>query len=308
KHTTDSKTSFVFLSEQNEHIRLGGAMPTATTKLDTYKSSLLHAHQLTDSFELEVGTSYTLMKENEASQESTEAMDDKEALDAQVKLTAKEDKNTLFVSVARKSRMPAMSEMFTFFSFAPANKNVKPERSWQYATGYNYALGEKSKMNVELYYYDVNDVIIETNNGFVNKGSAEHYGAECRIDTKALDKNSIRISYAYANVQDDKNKDLAFTPHHKIILQDTIEISNTINAFLSYVYTSSQYTNNFPSDLDTLYKIQGYHLFDAQVSYKMKDEFSARVGIKNISDENYQWQYGFPAQGRSFYLSIEWKI
>jgi len=300
----NSKTSFIFLNERNEHLRLGGGMADAKTQLGTYKSSLLHVEQLNENLELEAGISYTLMREHEASSESIQAMDDKTALDGQIKINYREDKNTIYLSAARKSRMPAMSEMFTFFFWENPDPNLKPERSWQYSAGYKYKIDEKSTINTDIYYYDIQDLIVNS----VNKDSAEHYGAELRIDTKEFDNNNIRVSYAYAHTNDNDGYDLALVPRHKLMIQDTINITNEINAFLSYKYIGSLYSYNFPSDLNNLKKLDDYNILDAQISYQFKEKLSARAGVKNITDEDYQWQYGFPSEGRSFYVSLEWKL
>ena len=302
-----SKSSFIFLSEQNEHIRLGGGMPKATTKLDTFKPSLLHVEQLNNLFELEAGLSYTLMKEHEASGGSVaEKMDDKEAVDGQVKLSFEENKNTFYLSGARKSRMPAMAEMLAIFG--TSNPNIKPERSWQYSAGYKYDMSKKTAINFDIYYYDIKDLIVETGSGLVNQNKAEHYGGELRVNTKEFDKHSLSLAYAYTHAQDDNDNDLVLIPKHKLIAQDTINITKNIDAFLSYTYVSSQYSYNYPSYVNTLKKIDDYSLFDAQLSYTFKKELSARLGVKNITDENYEWQYGFPAEGRSFYISLELKL
>ena len=307
RNTSSAKTSFIFLSEQNEHIRLGGGMPKATTKLNTFKPSLLHVEQLSDIFELEAGLSYTLMKEDEASGGSAaDKMDDKEALDGQIKLSFKENKNMFYISGARKSRMPSMSEMFVFFG--PTNQDLKPERSWQYSAGYKYSLSKKSAINFDVYYYDIEDLVVSGGGGFINKDTAEHYGAELRLNTKEFEKNNIRISYAYAHTQDDNDDELTLVPNHKIIAQDTINITKNIDAFLSYTYVSSQYSYDYPSYTNDIYKVDAYSLFDAQISYAVKDKLSARLGVKNITDEDYEWQYGFPAEGRSFYVSLEWEL
>ena len=308
KNTSNSKTSFIFLNERNEHIRLYGGMDKAKTQLDTYKPSLLHVEQLNEIFELEAGLSYTLMTEHKASQESTNSMDDKQAVDGQLKLSFKEDKSTVYLSAARKSRMPAMAEMFSFFAWDTPSSNLKPERSWQYSTGFKHRISQKSSINFDIYYYDIEDLIVDQGAGFINQDSAEHYGAELRLNYKEFEKNNMRISYAYAHTQDENDDDLSLVPNHKLVLQDTLGLTANVDAFLSYTYVSSQYSYNYPSGLNDLHKIDPYNLFDAQISYEIKDKLSARLGVKNIADENYEWQYGFPAEGRSFYISLEWKL
>jgi len=303
------KSSFIFLSERNKHKRTGGDMPDATTELATYKPSFLHVEKLSEAFELEGGLSYTLMKEIQAADASAlSATEDKEAFDAQLKLSYQDKKNTLYLGVAKKSRMPTMAEMFAFFAWEVPNPNLKPEKSWQYTSGYKYALSEKSTIDASIYYYDIKDLIIESNSGFINKNSAEHYGAEFRYKTTYFDINEIGLAYAYAHTKDSDGEVLALIPKNKVILQDTVHITKHLDGFLSYTYMGTRYSYNYPIDLNTQSKLDTYNVFDVQVSYALKDKLSARVGIKNITDEDYEWQYGFPAEGRSFYASLEWVL
>jgi len=308
RNKNSSKTSFIFLDERDEHIRLYGGMDKIKVQLDTYKSSLLHIEQLNENFALELGLTYTLMTEHKASKENTQTIEDKNTLDGQIKLSYKNNKNTLYISGAKKSRMPAMAEMFAFFAWDMPDPNLKPEKSWQYSAGFKHDISKKSSINFDIYYYDVEDLIINQGNRYINQDTAKHYGSELRLNFKEFDKNNIRVSYAYAHTQDKNNNDLALVPSHKLILQNTVTITRNIDAFLSYSYISSQYSYNYPSDSNNLYKIGAYSLFDAQVSYSIKDKLSARIGVKNIMDKDYEWQYGFPAQGRSFYISLEWKL
>jgi len=69
----------------------------------------------------------------------------------------------------------------------------------------------------------------------------------------------------------------------------------------------SQFDTTF-SNNDELQKLSGYHLLDTQVSYKISNFINARAGIKNLLDEAYEWGYGYPTQGRSYYVTLEWKL
>ena len=303
------KSTFIFQADANEHLRSGGEMARAKYQADTFKMSLLDVWQLSSSWNLEGGVSYTLMQSKEASDASAvEPPEDKDALDAQLKVTYGDEESRMYGSIAHKSRMPGMSEMFTFFPWDNANPDLKPERSMQYTAGYQYDLAEKTFIDLSLYYYDVKDLILQRNSTYINRDEAEHYGAEVRLNSTYFEYNNVRFSYAYNHTRDSEGEALEYIPLHQLKIEDTVSITKDLDAFVSYMYMGSRYSPNSATYGDDLHKLSNYHLLDAQLVYKISSSADARVGIKNILDDAYEWRYGYPAQGRSYYFSLEWKI
>jgi outer membrane cobalamin receptor len=77
---------------------------------------------------------------------------------------------------------------------------------------------------------------------------------------------------------------------------------------VGYQYTGYRYSPNSATYSDEQIKLEAYHLVDTQLAYKISSSTDCRVGIKNILDETYEWKYGYPAEGRSYYVSLEWKL
>ncbi len=113
----DNHTSIsIFQAEENEHIRLGGGLDTAKYQVDMLKISLLQQWMLNEFWQVEGGLSAALMQTKEAADASaSEPPENKNTFDAQVKLTYTKEQGAIYSSMAKKSRMPSMSEMFTFF-------------------------------------------------------------------------------------------------------------------------------------------------------------------------------------------------
>jgi len=303
------QSTFVFQAEENEHTRSGGDLDRAEFKVNTFKISLLDVWALNSSWQLESGVSYTLMQSKEAADGSAvEAPEDKDALDAQLKVSYGDEDSVMYASIAHKSRMPSMSEMFTFFPWINANPDLKPETSMQYSAGYQYDLEDKTFIDLSLYYYDVADLIIYRNNGYINREEAEHYGAQIRINSIYFDDNKLRFSYAYNHTLDSEGEALEFVPLHQLKIEDTISITKHLNAYLSYQYMGSRLSPNSATYSDDMYTLSDYHLLDAQLAYKISSSIESRAGIKNILDEAYEWEYGYPSQGRSYYIQLEWNI
>lgn len=204
--------------------------------------------------------------------------------------------------------MPAMSEMFTFFPWVNANPNLDPEKSMQYTLGYERDLAEKTLFKLSLYYYDIDDLIIYRDNGYINREEAENYGAEVRLDNTYFDKHHLRASYAYTHTEDSEGEALEFIPLHQFKIEDTWSITQDWKAYLVYQYIGSRYSPNSATYSDEQLKLSTYNLVDTQVAYQVSNSIECRAGIKNLLDESYEWRYGYPAEGRSYYFSLEWKL
>ncbi|HHO65652.1 MAG TPA: TonB-dependent receptor, partial [Epsilonproteobacteria bacterium] len=182
------------------------------------------------------------------------------------------------------------------------------ETSLQYSAGCQYALEEKTFIDLSLYYYDISDLIIYRNNGYINREEAEHYGAEMRLNSTYFDQNRLRISYAYAYTQDSEGEALAYIPRHQLKIEDTVSLTPKLDAYLGYQYTGNRSSPNSATYSDEQMDLKAYHLLDTQFSYMLTPSINGRAGIKNILDESYEWRYGYPARGRSYYLSLTWKL
>ena len=309
KTQDNHKSTFIVQAEENEHIRSGGELDTVKYVADTYKMSFLHLWELSKSWQLKGGLSYTLMQAKEAADASaTELSEDKKTFDAQVKIIYTNEQSVMYGSIANKSRMPTMSEMFTFFPWRNANPDLKPETSMQYSAGYQHELDEKTTIDLSLYYYDVSDLIIYRDSGYINREEAEHYGAEIRLNSTYFNHNNVRFSYAYTHTKDSEGEALKYIPLHQIKIEDTITITDKAKAYISYQYTGYRYSPNSATYSDEQIKLDAYHLVDTQFAYEFSSSIQCRVGIKNILDEAYEWRYGYPSEGRSYYFNLSWEL
>ncbi len=300
------EASAVLQTERNEHIRSGGAMETARYLSDLLKGSLVMQWHMNRSWDVEGAISYTFLQAKEAADDSAaEPADGKTAFDALAKLTYEDEGYTLYGSVAKKSRMPTMNEMFTFFPWYNANPSLHPEKSVQMTAGYQQMLAERTMIDFALYYYDIRDLILFRNNGFINRDEAKHYGVEVRLESTRFNRQNLRFSYAYAHARDSEGEALEMIPSHQVKLEDTVTIATNWQGYLGYRYVSSRYSANTATYVDDQYTLNGYHLVDIQLSYALYKNIICRAGIKNLLDEAYEWQYGYPAEGRSFYASLE---
>lgn len=304
------KSTIVAQFERNEHnAREEGAVSDPRFVLDTYKGSVLHDWHINTALQFEGAVSYTLLKEKESAYASIlKPADDKVVWDGLAKLSYTDNESTFYGSIAKKSRMPSMNEMFTFFPWEVSNPSLAPERSMQYSLAFEQMVGDASLMEFVLYYYDISDLIIYRNNRYINREEAENYGADVRIENQSFDRHDIRFSYAYTHARDSEDEHLELIPQHRIKIEDTITLTPDWKGYLNYQYIGSRYSQNTATYTDEQKKLDAYHLANAQIIYEGLNQTIFRIGIKNLLDQNYEWQYGYPTEGRSVYVSLEWKL
>jgi len=304
------KSTIVLQFEHNEHnAREQCALSDPKFVLHTFKGSYLHLWKPDTAWQVDSAISYTLLKDKKRDNVSIiDPAEDKEVWDALLKLTYTDDLSTYYGSVAKKSRMPSMNQMFTFFPWEVANPDLKPERSIQYAAGYQYMLDETSLIDMSMYYYDISDLIIYRNNGYINHEEAENYGVEIRLESERYKDHLLQLSYAYTHARDSEDEFLELIPEHRLKLDDTITINHKWEGHIGYQYIGSRYSQNTATYTDEWKNLNGYHLVDTQLSYNGIKQTTFRAGIKNVLDEAYESKYGYPTEGRSFYLSVEWEL
>jgi len=178
----------------------------------------------------------------------------------------------------------------------------------QYSAGYYYEFEKKTSIDLSFYYYDISDLILYRDNGYINREAAKHYGAEIRLNSTRFDRHTLHFSYAYAYTEDSEGEALEYIPRNQFKIEDTISLTPKLDAYLGYQYMGNRSSPNTATYNDEQMDLKAYHLLDAQFSYALSSSIKGRAGIKNILDENYEWRYGYPAEGRSYYLSLEWKL
>ncbi len=156
---------------------------------------------------------------------------------------------------------------------------------------------------LSYYYYDMQDTIVYRNSTHLNLPSSVNQGIECN---GALEYQShhLKAMYLYSDASDYLGDPLDFSPKHRAKIEDRYEFNTNVDFFASLSYTDTSY--NFYAD--ERYKLDSYTLMDIQLSYQPSSSLDMRIGIKNLSDTSYEWRYGFPAEGRSFYASLDWSL
>lgn len=272
---------------------------------DFAEVSYLGDYALTNTLQLEGALSYRILKPSQEfdTRKPHSYYETKEMVDYQLKAIQTLGSSTLYLSGAHKSRFPTMFEMYPLLN-ETVNPALKPEQSNNIEIGYTYAGIPKSIMAIDGYWYDISDVIVKLDSTYINRDNARNYGLESRLQSDRFDNHHISISYRYARTQDSAGDHIELIPMHRLHADETYDITAQWHAVLSYEYIGTRYS----SYLSREYRLDPYQTLDLYLNYLEASGISYRFGIKNITDTNYEWRYGYPAQGISAFATLEWKL
>jgi outer membrane receptor protein involved in Fe transport len=200
-------------------------------------------------------------------------------------------------------RAPALNELYQNSPVQRANPDLDPETVETIELVYMQKIGEKVQTSLTYFYNNVEDIIVPMTSGlveqFVNGEGADIRGIEYEVNATPVKELLMRVTYTHIFSDTSPN---AFEKFGSIVLNYHKEDWNfNING----VYRDK---------MDALLQQQGsYFLFNTKFSYRVTNNLTANVAIKNVFDEDYdtygfqlqQFNYEVPNRGREWRIGVE---
>lgn len=223
----------------------------------------------------------------------------------------------IHASVSSRTRFPTIKERFSArFGVAVPNPELKAERATNYEIGWSDLVTADLKLGAALFYNDIDDMIDGIFLGIYNDdgkelaqnrnvGKATYKGIELTTEWQATETFSIGGNYTYmhGNIDSPAYDEIKVTnrPEHKAFLYAKWLPFESLTIVPSLEYNSSRY-NQGPFQREYK-KTDGFVLANISAEYAFNKNASLTAGVRNITDENYELESGFPEAGRSFFLS-----
>jgi outer membrane receptor protein involved in Fe transport len=226
------------------------------------------------------------------------------------------DLTKLSASIARKTRFPVLKQLFDSKS---GNINLKPETAINYTIGASRSFSSFVWGELAFFYHDISDMIVATAAGpyqpYRNVGKAEIYGIEANTEFYPMQDLVMKLAYNYNHASDQSGNrvtdSLVNVPVHKLDMgiQYTIPYIKT-RLDLNGILLSDMF-NQLPTPTTPTQQTQrvgGYFVFNARLTQPFLKHYEAYIAFNNISDRNYEEQYGFPGPGRNIFGGITAKF
>ena len=239
---------------------------------------------------------------------------------------------TTFISVNRLWRAPSMAEYFgwsrnyntqTLFPGGFPNlgyqKELKPEKGMSYELGAEQKVSDKFNTKVTVYYQDIDDYINFEHNWPLpcyNIDNARVWGAEWENVYRMDDHNRLILNYTNQHTKKtgatQSNAGLPWqfddTPRHKVALAYQYDAKPWQFRYnINYTSEQTKQVGGWTANPNPA-TIGGYAIHNLSVVRELDADRTLSLYVDNLLDKDYVEQYGYPMQGRSYYVSLTQKL
>lgn len=217
----------------------------------------------------------------------------------------------------RSFRAPSWLELYGLSNPYVGDESLKSEIIDTIEFAYTNQTAFDNRFTLNLFYSDMKNFINRNSNfEFFNDDCLHSYGAELEWLYPLDDTTELHSNYSYVYIEDSDKNQLPFVANHlaNIMLYKQWNRKFHSGSTLRYVSSHSR------EDLDTRADLDGYARFDQAVTYTHKS-LTLQMTVKNVFDQEIlvPSQVGnpptsgtyindFPRDGRSFWISAEWKL
>lgn len=323
------RLSFAAHYRRDKHVEWQQSFPAGTTEPkqtsieDTYSIAAENRLALTPALTLTAGASFDWRDLKRAEDYASGVLieyplHNGSAFNAQGQLVWTPDVATsLYASISSRARFPSLFGRFSSrFGGAVSNPALKAERATNYEIGGTHDFGPVHAEGA-LFYSHLNDVIVafpflyqgQSVTQSRNLGSGNYYGAELSLTARLGQTLSLggNHTYTHRDLKDPTNS--AFEPtgvptHKGFVWADWAPV-NGLHILPNADFASDRWTVNTAGTL--YYRTGSYVLANLTANYELREGVQIGAGVRNLFDEYYVLTDGFPEQGRSFFLSFQYR-
>jgi iron complex outermembrane receptor protein len=299
------------LVENNIHNHHDGSNPVRTFEAQTASLSTTLATQLMSDLQGTLVLGYERLTPTKTYQWSNPADPSKNELRAPIsaptwQVATRYDvdpKTTLNFSVGSKVKIPSLNQFFPFMPWDNINTSLKPERSMAWDVAYERHF-QKSLLRIGGLYYDITDKIaydtVTSTNYNIDKVTIR--GIELTSNAEINPTNRLIFHYAFTDAQDNNGHLLDNTPPHRASLTYQWEPYShwAIDTLINYSSMSTFHDGQVSAQ-----HLNPYATADMKLSYS-QGTATMIIGVRNITDSNYQSSWGYPQAGRTPYIALNW--
>lgn len=220
------------------------------------------------------------------------------------------DTAQIYATLAQKDRFGSLKDRYAQGNTYVANPDLRPERSLNAEIGGKFTVLPWLKVEEAVFLSDVRDLIQDVPNvqgtlpQMQNVGHERHTGVEMALNVEPQGPVKAGITYMYLDRRNlsDPTVVLTGTPHNRLFGYVRCQILPTWHVLASVDAQDAIWDNNTSS------RLGGYATESLMTGWQPTAHFSVDAGLTNALDRNYQLSYGFPIQGRSWFVNTRYRF
>ncbi len=245
-------------------------------------------------------------------QEDKEIPDTMDEINPMIGFTWDLEKAQVYGSVARKTRFPALFELY---SSQGGNPELSTEKSINYTLGISRRFGSRVTADFSGFYHDISDWIsrdyyeddytgVEL---YDNVEEVSMLGFETSLDIVFCEYFKMNLNYTYIDAENKSDKsvtdDVIGVPENKLGIGFNALIPKLLVVLdVQGIYVDGVY-DNLPTTAkpdDEVVETDDHFTMNARVSRTFKDKYCIYAEVDNLFDQDYEEEIGFPSRGRNF--------
>lgn len=282
------------------------------SRSEQYSCAIEDSFSLSANLSMVIGLSYDqqrpLTESTDFDRQSEDAWNPLVGLTWQLGLTTRS-----WFSVAKKVRFPSLKELYSGLesSTTLSNEELKQERSLNYELGFEHFFSDDVVAQLSMFYSKIDDLIENEPVGsgldqLQNIGEARYVGAETSLRYRSDTGHEFTSHYTFldaSNRSTQRSRDrLPYRSRHKFNVSVIWQLPATIN-----LVTQAQWNSRRHYQDSTTFGWQttdAYWLCHAQLNCPITASIQWNLGVRNLLDEEYQLEAGFPQPGRQLYTGL----
>jgi len=196
-------------------------------------------------------------------------------------------------------RAPTFNDLY-YPDYSDPDLTPEKNKSWEIGLSQSLLSG---KIKLDVTYFEsrfTNMIIAPASNNWVpyNANRAITYGTETSVIAQLPGRNSISLEHTWLVAVDKEDGPLARRPKHKVFAKLKHTWTEKLTSSLGLRYRSES-RSEFAS---------AYILFNAAVSYKLKENIDIKVRGENIFNQMYEEVESYGTPGRAGYISVGYRF
>ncbi|MGE0450442.1 MAG: TonB-dependent receptor plug domain-containing protein [Vicinamibacterales bacterium] len=218
----------------------------------------------------------------------------------------------LHASVSSRARFPVIFELYsTRFGTATPNPTLGPERATNVELGWKKNPSRPVHVEGAIFYSDVRDIIQtvvlpDSTTQAHNVGTGEFYGLEIAASAPLGARLTVGGNYTlvHRTIRDALQPNLRATgvPTHKAFVFTTWRALDRLRITPSLDLAGDRWSDVNPAPAFPYARLGAYTLLNLDATATLGGSYEVAAGLRNLLDDDYQLAWGYPQQGRTFYV------
>ena len=137
-----------------------------------------------------------------------------------------------------------------------------------------------------------------------NIGEVQLYGVEFEVSGYLFSSLEVGCNYTYTEAENNTDEsELVNVPAHKVVPYVEYAITDKLSTLADAEYNSKRFSSSDGSRL-----AEDFITANIKLTYAFGNGFVAETGLKNIFDEYYEIEEGYPEAGRTIFANLRYSF